>query len=101
MPADFLSHIYIDEVATNLNSKTTTVAINPFTLTLLEEQAADPDMTKFKQFFVKKSWPLGTSKLDKNCLLPLMIFFTHNGLVWIRLDDFERQCVALNLPHKF
>ena len=31
----------------------------------------------------------------------LIIFFTRNGLIWIRLTDFERQRVALYLPMKF
>ena len=59
MPANFLSRTHIDEVA----------AIDPFTPTLAQEQAADPDMIIFKQFFVHKTWPLGKSKSDKNCLL--------------------------------
>ena len=48
---------------------------------------ADPDMIKWKQLFVKKSWPLGTTKLDKNCLLHLMSnFFLEmvlSGLGWM------------------
>ena len=59
MPADFLSRSPFDEVVTNINVKAT--ANDPFTPTLADEQAADPDMIKFKQFAIKKSWPLGTS----------------------------------------
>ena len=59
MPADFLSQTNIDEVANAKNAIAIAVAIDPFTPTLAEEQAADPDMIKFKQFFIKKSWPLG------------------------------------------
>ena len=77
MPADFLSHTHIDEVAAIQNEKAIAAAIDPFTPTLAEEQAADLDMIKFKQFVVKKTWPLGTSKSDKACLLPLLTnFFT-------------------------
>ena len=90
MPADFLSRTNIDEVANEKNAKAIAAAIDPFTPTLADKQAADPDMIKFKQFFIKKSWPIGTFKSDKQCLLPLLdTFFTRNGLVWIRLNNFE------------
>ena len=102
MPADFLSRTPFDEVARNLNEKAIASAIDPFTPSLSEEQANDSDMIKFKQFVIKKSWPLGTSKSDKARLVPLLSkFFTRDGLVWVRLDDFERQRVALYLPLKF
>ena len=92
MPADFQSGNPFDEVVTMLNNKAIAAAIDPFTPTLAEEQASDLDMIKFKHFFVKKSCPLGTSKSDKARLLPLITkFFTNNGLIWVRLDDFDRQ----------
>ena len=75
MPADFLSCIHIEEVAAIKNAKATAAAIDPFTPTLAEEQAADPDMIKLKQFFLKKTWPPCTSKSDKNHLLPLLSNF--------------------------
>ena len=102
MHADFLSRTHIDEVVAAQNEKAITAAIDPFTPTLAQEQALDPDIIKFKQFFIKKSWPLGTSKSDKAHLVPLLIkFFTCNILIWIRLNDFERQRVALYLLLKF
>ena len=53
MPADFLSQTNIDEHANSKNAKASAAAIDPFTPTLAEEQAAaDPDMIKFKQFFI-------------------------------------------------
>ena len=48
MPADFLSRTPFDEVAAII--RVTASAIDPFTPTLAKEQAADPDMVKFKQF---------------------------------------------------
>ena len=102
MPADFLSRSQFDEVVAKNNAKAIAAAIDPFTPSLAEEQASDSDMIKFKQFVVKKSWPLGTSKSDKARLVPLLSkFFTRDGLVWVRLSDFERQRVALYLPLKF
>ena len=92
----------IDDVATAQNAKAIAAAIDSFTPTLAEEQAADPDMVKFKHIFVKKTWPLGTSKSDKQCLLPLLDnFFTRNGLAWIRLNDFERQRVHFTFQWSF
>ena len=81
MPADFLSRTHIDEVVAAQNEKAIAAAIDPFTPTLAQEQALDLDMIKFKQFFIKMSWPLGTSKLDRACLVPLLTnFFTCDGL---------------------
>ena len=54
MPAYFFSRTHIDDVAADLNSKAIAATIDPFTPTLAEGQAVDPDMVKFKQFFVKK-----------------------------------------------
>ena len=54
MPADFLSRTSFDEVVATRNDKAIAAAIDPFTLTLAEEQASDSDMIKFKQFVVKK-----------------------------------------------
>ena len=68
MPADFLSRTPFDDVVATLNDKAIAAAIDPFTPSLADEQATDPDMIKFKQFVVKKSWPLGTSKSDKHAL---------------------------------
>ena len=70
MPADFLSRTPFDEVVAILNAKAIAAAIDPFTPSLADEQANDSDMIKFKQFVVKKSWPLGTSKSDKAALFP-------------------------------
>jgi regulator of sirC expression with transglutaminase-like and TPR domain len=47
MPADFLSRSKIDEIA----------AIDPFTPTLAQEQAQDPDIIKLKCFHDKAFWP--------------------------------------------
>ena len=47
MPADFLSRNPFDEVVSKLNDKAIAAAIEPFSPTLAEEQAADPDMIKF------------------------------------------------------
>ena len=102
MPADFPSHTYIDDIAAIPNVKAIAAAIDPFTPTLVEEQAADPNIVKFKQFFCKKTWPLGTSEPDQTHLLPLLSkLFTRNGRIWIRLDGFERQHVAMYLPIQF
>ena len=40
MPADYLSHTHIDNVAAIQNAKATAAAIDPFTPTLVEEQAS-------------------------------------------------------------
>ena len=54
MPADSLSPTPFDEVTTILNVKAIGAAIDPFTPSLAEEeQAADPDMIKFRHFFEK------------------------------------------------
>jgi hypothetical protein len=92
MPADFLSRTKIDEIA----------AIDPFTPTLAQEQAQDPDVIKIKHFHTNASWPANTSKQDKKRLGPLLSkFFVRDGCIWIRLQDHERQRNALFLPHKF
>ena len=92
MPADFLSRSQIDEIA----------AIDPFTPTLREEQSSDADIIKLKQFHEKGTWPANTSKADIQKLSPLLNkFFVRDGLIWIRLNDFERQRNALYLPLKY
>ena len=86
MPADFLSRSKIDEIA----------AIDPFTPTLAQEQAQDPDIIKLKCFHDKAFWPRNTSKADKKRIGPLMNkFFVRDGCIWIRLQDHERQRNAL------
>ena len=92
MPADFLSRTKIDEVA----------AIDPFSPTLAQEQALEPDVIKLKHFFEKGTWPPSTSKAEINRISPLLNkFFVRDGCIWIRLNDFERQRTALWLPMKF
>ena len=92
MPADFLSRSKIDELA----------AIDPFSPTLAQEQAIEPDIVKLKHFFEKGTWPQFTSKADINRIAPLLkSFFVRDGCIWIRLNDFERQRTALFLPTKF
>ena len=65
MPADFLSHSKLEEVS----------AIDPFTTSLIHEQAQDPDMTALRQFHKSNSWPAGITKSDKARILPLLNFF--------------------------
>ena len=92
MPADFLSRSKIEEVST----------IDPFSPSLIHEQALDPDMIALRQFHTSSSWPAGTSKSDKTRTLPLLKFLTvRNSLVWVCLDDHEHQRTALYLPPKF
>ena len=50
-PADCLSHTHIDDVAAIQNAKAITAPIDSFTPTLVEKQAAYPDMIKFKELF--------------------------------------------------
>ena len=54
MPADFLSRSKIDDIA----------AIDPFTPTLAQEQAQDPDIIKLKYFHETSSWPANTTRSD-------------------------------------
>ena len=45
---------------------------------------------------------MGMSKSDKNHLVPLMDkFLTRDKLIWIKLNDFERQQTVLYLAMKF
>ena len=85
MPANFLSLTNIDEHANAKNDKAIAAAMDPFTPTLAEEQAADPDMIKFKQFFIKNSWTLGTFKSNKHHLWPLLDKFFYQK--WTSLDQ--------------
>ena len=70
MPADFLSHSKLEEVS----------AIDPFTSSLILEQAQDPDMIALHKFHTTSSWPTGTSKSDKAIILPLLNFFCQTQL---------------------
>ena len=92
MPADFLSRSKIDEIS----------AIDPFSPTLAQEQAIEPDIIKLKYFHEKGAWPSFTSKSDIKRIKPLLNnFFVREGCIWICLKDFERQRTALFLPLKF
>ena len=82
MPANFLSQTNIDDDTEAKNAKAIAAAIDPFTPTLAEEQAVDPEMVKFKQFFVKKlgHWALLNHTNNVFCLywikfLPEMALF--------------------------
>ena len=60
LPANFLSFPQIDEFAAIQKAKAIAAAIDPLIPTLAEQQVADPNIVKFKQFL--STWPLGTSK---------------------------------------
>ena len=77
MPADFLSCTPFDEGAASLNEKAIAAAIDPFTPTLVEEQASDSDMIKFKQFVVKSLGHWALQNQTRHALYSYFQSFLH------------------------
>jgi len=92
MPADFLSRTRIEEIC----------AIDPFGPDCERLQSQDPDIIKLKHFHTKGFWPVDTSKRDIQRISPMLSrFFVQDNLIWIRLNDYERQRTALFLPARY